>query len=67
MSDCLDDDIRLVGGPTPQEGTVQVCANSVWGSVCQSSWTTADANVVCSQLGYQPVGKVNSSFVNLYT
>lgn len=57
VSDCLDGDIQLVGGPTPQEGTVQICANSVWGSVCHRSWNTPDANVACFQLGYQPVGK----------
>lgn len=56
ISGCIDDDIRITGGPTPQEGTVEVCKNRVWGGVCQYRWDSSDANVACSQLGYQPVG-----------
>ena len=56
VSDCVDGDVRLKGGPTPQEGTVEICVSNVWGGVCQSRWDSTDANVACSQLGYQPVG-----------
>ena len=48
--------MRLIGGPTPLEGTVEVCMSNVWGGVCHSSWDSNDANVVCSQLGFQPIG-----------
>lgn len=58
VSDCVDGDVRLVGGPIPLEGTVELCRNRVWGGVCQSLWDFNDANVVCSQLGFQQQGKL---------
>lgn len=56
LSDCTDGDVRLVGGPTLREGTVEICKNGAWGGVCHSSWDSADADVVCSQLGFQHTG-----------
>ena len=58
VTDCDDDDIRLIGGPTSLEGTVEICRNQVWGGVCSYRWHTGDANIVCSQLGYQSSGNL---------
>ena len=49
---CTDGAIRLADGPTSYQGRVEVCLNQEWGSVCDSNWTTADANVACRQLGF---------------
>ena len=49
--------VRLIGGLIPQEGTVQVCMNAVWSSVCPSYWDYKDAFVVCRQLGYPATGE----------
>ena len=49
---CNDGDIRLVGGTLEEEGRVEVCMNEDWGTVCDDSFTTVDAIVVCVQLGY---------------
>ena len=49
--------VRLIGGLIPQEGTVQVCVNAVWSSVCPSYWDYKDAFVVCRQLGYPATGE----------
>ena len=49
---CNDGDVRLVGGRSDNEGRVEVCLNHAWGTVCDSSWGTEEANVVCHQLGF---------------
>ena len=57
---CNDGDIRLEGS-VEEEGRVEVCINEVWGTVCDDSFTTVDANVVCGQLRYSRYSKLSMS------
>ena len=50
---CIDGDVRLVDGTERTDGRVEVCYSNVWGRVCDSSWSSVEAGVVCKQLGYQ--------------
>ena len=53
---CSNGDVRLAGGATESEGTVEVCSRSVWGVISATGWTDRDAAVVCNQLGYPSGG-----------
>ncbi|KAK3098541.1 hypothetical protein FSP39_020457 [Pinctada imbricata] len=44
--------IRLVGGSNSNEGRVEVSRDGQWGTICDNSWTTYDAHVVCRQVGF---------------
>ena len=56
VDNCTDGSMRLVGGRSPNEGRVEICLNSQWGTVCHDLWGTVDAQVACRQLGYLSTG-----------
>ena len=53
---CTQGAIRLQGGTTTQ-GRVEICNNNAWGTVCDDSWSTTNAEVACRQLGFSATGK----------
>ena len=68
MSDCTDDDLRLVGGDSEYEGRVEVCISKAWGTICSRGtshwwyrygWDSPDSNVVCRQLGHTELGTLS--------
>ena len=53
---CRTGDLRLQGSTLQGSGRVEVCINNVWGTVCDNSWSSNNARVVCNQLGFSKYG-----------
>ena len=54
---CTDGDIKLIGGQTENQGSVQICYNNAWTYLCSGWWWgTTEANIVCGQLGFSFYG-----------
>ena len=69
--ECETGEIRLVGGVTNSVGRLEVCANGIWGRVCNrlQYWGPDNAKVVCRQLGFSEDGNLNTiiyHFMHVY-
>ena len=58
VSECETGAVRVVGGATLSTGRLEVCANGLWGRVCNrlQYWGPDNARVVCRQLGFPTEG-----------
>ena len=54
---CTDGEIKLIGGDADYEGTIQMCLNNTFGTICDDRFNSLAAGVVCSSLGYPRQGK----------
>ena len=68
----MEGDVRLVSGSstvTLRAGTVQICINNTWGTICNPyyvGWDSREGGVVCRQLELQPLGNNNNNIIILY-
>ncbi|KAL5474645.1 hypothetical protein EMCRGX_G026626 [Ephydatia muelleri] len=59
---CYEGDIRLLGGPTVAQGTVELCIRNQYAAICGQYWTANDSKVVCRQLGFNNSVAVYNSY-----
>ncbi|KAG7313958.1 hypothetical protein KOW79_022454 [Hemibagrus wyckioides] len=59
--DCKQGSVRLQGGRSKLDGTVEVYMNGAWGTICSNDWDDKDAHVVCRQLGQGYKGRARVS------
>ena len=53
---CTDGEVMVSDGNSDLEGTVKVCVNEGFKTVCDDGWSNQDAAVLCRQLGYSALG-----------
>lgn len=53
---CTNDAVKLTGSYHEHVGRVEVCVENVWTTLCDHTWDTLDAKVVCRELGFSPYG-----------
>ena len=63
---CNNEDIRLVGGSSPNEGRVELCYEGVWRTVCDTNWDRNSVLVVCRQLGLPTDSKLGDVLLATY-
>lgn len=63
FSDCKNGEVRLVGGSTSREGTVEVCFDNLWGLIADGGWDEKDASVICSLAGHSPDSELGSVLI----
>ena len=59
---CSNGDIRLVdpravAGSVNLAGRVEVCWNEIYGTICNTGFGEAEAQVICGQLGFSRMRK----------
>ena len=60
---CEDGEVRLVEGETEWEGRLEVCFHQRWGTVSRNGWSEANAQVVCSDMGYVFINGKSKLFI----
>lgn len=53
--------VRLVSGPYPSSGTLEIYLNFAWGNVCNTKFNEQAADSVCRQMGYTNALAFNST------
>ena len=56
---CSYGDLRLVGSLLDTEGTVEMCQNGAWNSLCSKNWGYEETVIVCQQLQLPTTGKTD--------
>ena len=52
FNDTVPNNIRLAGSTDAGSGRVEILIGDQWGTICDTFWGLADAEVVCRDLGY---------------
>ena len=54
---CMEFGAVKISGPILNEGRVEICDGTHWGTICHDGWDHNDTAVVCRELGYLADGK----------
>ena len=62
-TDCVNNSLRLIGGPSIVEGWLEICIDGIWGRIVNNiEGKTKD--FACAKLGFSETGKKNTTCYN---
>ena len=62
----LAGDLRLLGGPQPNVGQLEMWFNGEWAAPCASEWNSQAATIACSELGFAGVSSWFSTVLETF-
>ena len=68
---CTHGDLRIAARSDDStdlfsEGRLEVCVNNAWGTICDTAYSARDADVACSQLGYDDQGTLHIHIMSMH-
>ena len=56
--ECVEGEVRMIGGEKEGEGRVELCVDGFWGTVCGDGFDQKAAFVICRHFGFHKTARM---------